>query len=127
MKELMAIIRQNRMNETKAALADVGIGSFHARKVLGRGKGNVDYRVLKGAEEGVDEAIAQLGQGPRLIPKRMLSIMVLDEQIPVAVDAIMKVNSKGKAGDGKIFVLPIMETVRVRNGDRDAVALTDTI
>jgi len=127
MKELMAIIRQNRMNETKAALAEVGIGSFHARKVLGRGKGNVDYRVLKGAEEGVDEAIAQLGQGPRLIPKRMLSIMVLDEQIPVALGAIMKVNSRGNAGDGKIFVLPILDTVRVRNGDRDVVALTEDI
>ena len=123
----MAIIRQNRMNETKAALAEVGIGSFHARKVLGRGKGNVDYRVLKGAEEGVDEAIAQLGQGPRLIPKRMLSIMVLDEQIPVALGAIMKVNSRGNAGDGKIFVLPILDTVRVRNGDRDVVALTEDI
>ena len=127
MKELMAIIRQNRMNETKAALAEVGIGSFHARKVLGRGKGNVDYRVLKGAEEGVDEAIAQLGQGPRLIPKRMLSIMVLDEQSPVALGAIMKVNSRGNAGDGKIFVLPILDTVRVRNGDRDVVALTEDI
>ena len=115
------------MNETKAALAEVGIGSFHARKVLGRGKGNVDYRVLKGAEEGVDEAIAQLGQGPRLIPKRMLSIMVLDEQIPVALGAIMKVNSRGNAGDGKIFVLPILDTVRVRNGDRDVVALTEDI
>ena len=127
MNEVLAIIRQNRMNETKAALAEVGIGSFHARKVLGRGKGNVDYRVLKGAEEGIDEAIDQLGQGPRLIPKRLLSIMVLDEQVTIAVGAIMKINSHGKAGDGKIFVLPILDTVRVRNGDRDAVALTEDV
>jgi len=79
MKEILAVIRQDKMNATKLALAEAGVSSFTARKVLGRGKGNVDYRVLQGAGEGQDAAIAQLGQGPRLIPKRMMTIVVNDE------------------------------------------------
>ena len=61
MKEVMAVIRMNKMNETKQALAEAGISSFTARDVVGRGKGKVDYLLLKGAEEGYEEAIAQLG------------------------------------------------------------------
>ena len=64
MKEVIAIIRMNKMNETKRALADAGIVSFAARKVMGRGKGKVDYMLLKGAEEGIEEAISQLGPVP---------------------------------------------------------------
>ena len=58
MKEVMAVIRMNKMNQTKQALADAGIASFTARKVMGRGKGKVDYLLLKGAEAGYEEAIA---------------------------------------------------------------------
>ena len=61
MKEILAIIRMNKMNETKRALADNGISSITARKVMGRGQGKVDYLLLKGAEEGYEEAITQLG------------------------------------------------------------------
>jgi len=82
MKEVMAIIRINRMNETKRALSKAGISSFTAiGQVLGRGKGLVDYKILKGAEQGYQEAIAQLGDGPRLISKRMLSIVVPDNKV----------------------------------------------
>ena len=73
MKEVLAIIRMNKMNETKRALADAGVASLTARKVVGRGKGKVDYLLLQGAEEGFDEAIQQLGPGPKLIPKRNAS------------------------------------------------------
>ena len=72
MKEVMAIIRMNKMNQTKQALADAGVASFTARKVMGRGKGKVDYLLMKGAEAGCEEAIVQLGPGPKLIPKRLL-------------------------------------------------------
>ena len=64
MKEVLAVIRMNKMNETKQALVEAGIASFTARKVVGRGKGKVDYLLLKGAEEGHEEAISQLGPGP---------------------------------------------------------------
>ena len=52
MKEVLAVIRMNKMNETKQALVEAGIASFTARKVVGRGVGKVDYLLLKGAEEG---------------------------------------------------------------------------
>jgi nitrogen regulatory protein PII 2 len=116
MKEVMAVIRMNKMNETKEALMEAGIPSFTARKGLGRGKGQVDFRVLKGAQEGIPEAIALLGQGPRLIPKRMLTVVVPDEKVGTVIKTLIKVNQTGSPGDGKIFVMPILDAVRIRTG-----------
>ena len=79
MKEVLAFIRMNKMNVTKRALADVGIYSLTARKVMGRGKGMIDYMLLHGAEDGVEEAINQLSPGPKMIPKRMLTLVLPDE------------------------------------------------
>lgn len=123
MKDVMAIIRQNMVNKTKRALADAGISSFTATgNVLGRGKGLVDPKVLAAAAEGSPEAIQLLGGGPRLYPKRLLTIVVPDEKVKTVVDAIIKTNQTGHPGDGKIFVLPVMDAVRVRTGeDGDAV------
>lgn len=117
MKEVLAIIRMDKMNATKRALAEAGISSLTARKVVGRGRGNVDYVLLKGAEEGVDEAIAQLGPGPRLIPKRMLTIVVSDHNLQKTVDVIIRNNQTGNPGDGKIFVSSILDAARVRTGE----------
>lgn len=116
MKEVMAVIRMNKINETKEALMEAGIPSFTARKVLGRGKGQVDFRVLKGAQEGIPEAIALLGQGPRLIPKRMLTVVVPDDKVSTVVKTLIKVNQTGSPGDGKIFVIPVLDAVRIRTG-----------
>ena len=119
MKEITAIIRINKMNETKRALMEAGINAFTASgRVLGRGKGQVHYDLLKGAEEGYEEAIEQLSnQAPRLIAKRYLVIMVSDPFVKPAIDAIIKVNQTGKPGDGKIFVSTIDEAIRVRTGE----------
>jgi nitrogen regulatory protein PII 2 len=117
MKEICAIIRMNMMNETKQALADAGVVSLTARKVIGRGKGKVDYHLLEGAREGYEEAINQLGPGPKLIPKRMVTMIVPDGLARTAVDTIIQVNQTGSPGDGKIFVLPMQEAVRVRTGE----------
>ena len=68
MKEVMAVVRMNMINKTKKALIDVGVSSMTAMEALGRGKGLVDMTLLKGAEQGYEEAIAQLGQTGRLIP-----------------------------------------------------------
>lgn len=123
MKDIMAIIRMNMVNKTKKALQEAGINSFTATPgVFGRGKGNVDFRIMHGAEEGYEEAISQLGQGPRLIPKRSILICVPDNEVEKVVDIIIKVNQTGKPGDGKIFVLPVEKVVRVRTGESgDAV------
>ena len=117
MKEVMAIIRMNRINQTKKVLAEAGISSVHARECLGRGKGLVDLDVLKGAEAGYEEAISLLGNSQRLIPKRMVSIILPDKLVQRAVSSIISVNRTGKPGDGKIFVLPVFDAVRIRTGE----------
>lgn len=118
MKEIMAVIRQNRINATKDALAEAGITSFTATgRVQGRGKGLVDYRILHGAEEGHTEAIEQLGDGPRLVPKRLITVVVSDDWKDKTIQTIIEANQTGSAGDGKIFVIPINEAIRVRTGE----------
>jgi len=125
MKEVMAVIRMNMINETKIALADAGISSITARDCLGRGKGLVDLSLLKGAEKGYEEAISQLGQSQRLIPKRVLFIVVPDKMVKKIVKTIIKVNQTGKSGDGKIFVVPVLDSVRVRTGENGNITLDD--
>ena len=122
MKEIMAIVRINMMNKTKQALADAGISSITARDALGRGKGLVDLTLLEGAEKGYEEAVAQLGQSSRMIPKRIFFVVVPDKLVKKTVQTIMTVNHTGKSGDGKIFVMPVSDAIRVRTGEAgDAV------
>lgn len=125
MKEIMAIVRINMMNQTKRALAEAGITSVTARDALGRGKGLVDMTILDGAEKGYEEAIAQLGQSQRLIPKRIFFVVVPNRLVSKTVKAIMKVNHTGKSGDGKIFVMPVMDSIRVRTGESGDPILDD--
>ena len=125
MKEVMAVIRMNMINKTKIALADAGISSITARDALGRGKGLVDLNLLEGAERGYEEAISQLGQSQRLIPKRILFIVVPDKMVKKTVKTIIKVNQTGKSGDGKIFVVPVLDSVRVRTGENGNITLDD--
>lgn len=117
MKEVMAIIRMNMTNKTKQALLDAGICSMTAKDVLGRGKGLVDTSLMEGAEKGYEEAIAQLGQSQRLIPKRLLILVVPDKLVDKAVKTVIDVNRTGKSGDGKIFVMPVLDSFSVRTGD----------
>jgi nitrogen regulatory protein PII 2 len=125
MKEVMAIVRMNMMNKTKKALSEAGISSMTARDALGRGKGLVDYSLLEGAEKGYEEAIAQLGHSQRLIPKRILFIVVPVNLVDTTVKTIIKVNRTGKSGDGKIFVSPVMDSVSVRTGEHGKTVLDE--
>ena len=125
MKEVMAIVRMNMMNRTKKALLEAGISSMTARDALGRGKGLVDCSVLEGAEKGYEEAIAQLGHSQRLIPKRVLFVVVPDNLVDTTVRAIMKVNRTGKSGDGKIFVTPVLDSISVRTGEYGETVLDE--
>ena len=125
MKEIVAVIRMNRINETKKALSAAGISSMNAKECLGRGKGLVDFKMLQGAEKGYEEAIAQLGQSHRLVPKRMVSIVVQDKMVTRTVETIIKTNQTGKAGDGKIFVLPVSNAFRVRTGEEGDMVLDE--
>lgn len=125
MKEIIAIVRMNKMNQTKRALSEVGIISITARDALGRGKGLVDVQLLEGAEKGYEEAIAQLGQAHRMIPKRAILIVVPDELVDRTVKTLIRVNQTGKSGDGKIFVMPCLDAIRVRTGESGDAVLDD--
>lgn len=120
MKEVMAIIRQNRVNVTKEALATAGIPAFTCRKVLGRGKKLIDMTLLRSivdAGEIPSTATGEyLSETNRLISKRVFTMVVEDSEVSKVVDTIMDVNSTGNPGDGKIFILPITENYQVRNG-----------
>ena len=127
MKEVMAIVRFNMMNVTKRALADAGFYSLTTLKVTGRGKGNVDFFLLQGAETGHEEAVAQLSSAPKLIPKRLITLVVQDDQVKNAVKVITEVNQTGQKGDGKIFVLPITDAVRVHTGETGDKAIDNVL
>lgn len=126
MKEIIAIIRMNKVNATKKALADAGVCGLHAMKVMGRGKMQVDFSVLDqlGVREEIGGILAEgLSGGSRLIPKRMLTILIQDGDVKRVVDTIIKVNQEGNKGDGKIFVTPVLDAFRVRTGDRGEAAI----
>ena len=126
MKEVMAIIRMNKINDTKRALAENGYSQFTGRKVMGRGRGKVNMSLIEGAKAGSEEAIALLGPSPKLYPKRLLTVIVPDGRVKGVVDTIIKVNQTGNAGDGKIFVMPVLDAVRVRTGEAGDLALDET-
>lgn len=121
----MAIVRMNMINKTKKALIDAGISSMTAMEALGRGKGLVDMSLLKGAEQGYEEAIAQLGQAGRLIPKRIIFIIVPDKLVKKTITAIIDANQTGKSGDGVVWVMPAMDAISVRTTERGDTVLDE--
>jgi len=123
MKEVIAIVRMNMMNKTKAALTDAGIDAFFAHEAQGRGMGFVNRKLVEGAEEGFEEAAVLLGEKGKLYPKRMVTVVVDDSEVDTVVDTIMDTNRTGKPGDGKIFVMPIPDAVRVRTGEAGTASI----
>ena len=123
MKEIIAVVRMNMMNQTKKALTEAGIDAFFAHEAQGRGKGFVNPDVLKGAGLGYEEAASLLGEKGKLYPKRMVTVVTRDDLVDDVVQAITRANRTGKPGDGKIFVLPVEKTIRIRTGETDDKAL----
>lgn len=120
MKEVMAIIRRNMINQTKKALLLAGIDSITASPVKGRGKKQVGFELCKNivAEDDVTPAIADaVSEGHKLINKRILTIIVPSDKVKTVVDTIINVNQTGNPGDGKIFVMPVEESYRIRTGE----------
>lgn len=121
MKEVMAIIRMNMVNATKVALANAGFPAFSCRKCLGRGKKSVDMglvqSLLASGEPPVNVVGEHMTEYNRLIAKRLFTIMVDDDKVDEVAQIIIDANQTGNPGDGKIFVLPIMESYTVRTGE----------
>ena len=117
MKEIIAVVRMNMMNRTKQALTEAGISAFFAHEVQGRGKGFVNPDVLEGAGMGYEEAASLLGEKGKLYAKRMVTIVTADDTVDDIIQTLIAANKTGKPGDGKIFVLPVGDSVRVRTGE----------
>ena len=121
MKEIVAVIRTNKVNVTKEALANAGFPAFFCRPCMGRGKKGLDPVLLKYVMETGDLPVSNVGEsfteGARLIPKRFFTVIVEDDLADLAVKTIIHANQTGNPGDGKIFVLPVEETYKVRTGE----------
>ena len=121
MKEILAFIRINKVNATKAALAGEGFPAFFCRPCLGRGKKSLAAEalryVLNEGELPADRAGEAIAESFRLIPKRIFTVIVEDGQAAKAVKAIIRANQTGSRGDGRIFVLPVDETYVIRTGE----------
>ena len=121
MKEVMAIIRMNMVNSTKTALANAGFPAFSCRKCLGRGKKSVDMTVVQSLLNTGEAPMGAVGEHMtethRLIAKRLFTVIVDDSQVETVVKIIIETNQTGNPGDGKIFVLPILEAYTVRTGE----------
>lgn len=127
MKEIMAIIRMNMINKTKDALLKEGFPSFYCRKVMGRGKKKVDFSIFDNSLNVEDlsssNIVGEIVETQRLIPKRMISLVVNDEEAEKVVKTIIDINITGNPGDGKIFVMDIPETIRIRTGEVNEEAI----
>ena len=120
MKEVLAIIRPNMVTKTGKALEAVGFPAMTVIKCFGRGKekGYIDAKLPEDVDkEKIIEEGEKSGLRMKYIPKRMISIVVDDADVPLVVGIIMKVNRTGKPGDGKIFILPVEEAIRIRTGE----------
>ncbi len=114
MKLILAVIRIAKMQETKVALSDAGLPSFTAMAVLGRGKGNGDLEKAIEVNPQLHELIPET---PRFKSKRVITLVVTNDKKDLAVDTIIKANQTGKSGDGKIFVIDTIDSVRIRTGE----------
>lgn len=128
MKEVMAIIRPNKMNATKQALVDSGIPSFTAAMVMGCGKRTLDKELAEAIYIGSIESTEMLpiiAKGPAYMPKRMITIVVPDKMVSNVIKIIIEINKTGSPGDGKIFVMPILDVIRVRTGESGEEAVDE--
>jgi len=107
MKKIMAVIRPNKLQVVKEALDDISVPSMTVTEVKGRGKQRGVIEIYRDREYCID-----------LIPKLEIDIVISDDKVDTIVDTIAKAAHTGEIGDGKIFVTPVEEVVRIRTGER---------
>ena len=135
MKEIIAVIRMNKVSATKKALVEADVAGFTAIKVMGRGRLVEDLSIIaerrqtllalsKEDSDKTEKMIVQFLDGTRLFPRRMFTILAHDDQVAKIVETIIAVNrTDNKVGDGKIFVLPVSDVIRVRTGETGEAAV----
>ena len=112
MKKIEAIIKPFKLDEVKEALTEVGILGLTVTEVKGFGRQKGHTELYRGAEYVVD-----------FLPKIKIEVVLVDEMVPRALEAIERAAKTGRIGDGKIFVTTVEEVVRIRTGERGESAL----
>ncbi|MFI5316769.1 MAG: P-II family nitrogen regulator [Myxococcota bacterium] len=112
MQKVEAIIKPFKLDEVKEALNAIGVQGITVSEVKGFGRQKGHTELYRGAEYVVD-----------FLPKIKLEIVAPDDLIPKVIGAIQNAANTGRIGDGKIFVLPVIEAVRIRTGDRGEDAI----
>lgn len=112
MKLVTAIIKPFKLDEVRAALSDIGIQGMTVTEVKGFGRQKGHTELYRGAEYSVD-----------FLPKLRLELAITDGQVEQAIEALCSAAHTGKIGDGKIFVTPLEQAIRIRTGEQDAAAL----
>ena len=112
MKKLECIIRPFKLEEVKEALSGVGVRGMTVSEVRGFGRSRGHTELYRGSEYTIE-----------FVPKLKIEIVVAEENVDKVVEAVQQAAATGKIGDGKIFVLPIDETIRIRTGERGPAAV----
>ncbi|NOY69286.1 MAG: P-II family nitrogen regulator [Deltaproteobacteria bacterium] len=112
MKKIEAIIKPFKLDDVKEALNDIGIQGMTVSEVKGYGRQKGHKEVYRGAEYAVD-----------FVPKLKLDLVVTEDMLEQVVEAISKAALTGKIGDGKIFIFPMEDAIRIRTGERGQTAV----
>ncbi|MBU3261265.1 MULTISPECIES: P-II family nitrogen regulator [Roseovarius] len=112
MKKIEAIIKPFKLDEVKEALQDAGIQGLSVIEVKGFGRQKGHTELYRGAEYVVD-----------FLPKVKIDVVIDDDQVDQAIEAIVEAARTDKIGDGKIFVSPVEQAIRIRTGETDSDAL----
>lgn len=112
MKLVKAIIKPFKLEEVKEALADIGIEGMTVTEVKGFGRQKGHTEIYRGSEYTVD-----------FLPKVMVEVVVDDAEAEKTTDSIVKAAKTGKIGDGKVFILPVENAIRIRTEETGSVAL----
>ncbi|MBK1671085.1 transcriptional regulator [Rhodovibrio sodomensis] len=112
MKMVMAIIKPFKLDEVREALTGLGIEGLTVSEVKGYGRQKGQTEIYRGAEYAVN-----------FLPKVKIELVLSDDRVESAVEAISKAANTGRIGDGKIFVLDVSHAVRIRTGESDSDAL----
>jgi len=112
MKMVTAIIKPFKLDDVREALSEAGVNGITVTEVKGFGRQKGHTELYRGAEYVVD-----------FLPKIKLEIAVTDDQVDRVVEAIMQAANTGKIGDGKIFVSPLEQVIRIRTGELDGDAV----
>jgi nitrogen regulatory protein PII len=110
MKLIKSIVRPNKVDEVKDALTKLGISGMTVTEVRGHGKQKGHTAIYRGKEYNVS-----------LLPKMQVEVVVADSVVDDAIKAIISSARTGEIGDGRVFVLPVEETYKIRTGEKDAL------